>query len=1124
MKKRTILIFAMLVFLAALLICAGASAQTYVRQGDLLEDGSLGYVIKVTRNDMTNGLENVEVTVKGSCAIPKCDESLMYTINQALIEMNAAEHPIDVFRIDEGITAIGEGAFMGGRDIGHLIIADSVVSIGKQAFYNERIVHLTLGGKVRTIGAEAFRGTALIEDVLYLPESLVDMPENSFESYMPYYCTVIVREGSEAEALCRLYGWKYTAVRSPASQALNDLCRQVNALVDVPERYRTKAVELLWALYPNASRCAELSAYIEDEAAALHEAMRDNSLSVTEITGFVSCFKTKANAMGVTVTSSVTRVNTYPAVRLCVTIPGCDPVEILFYRTGTQDWTLNFERYEHEYAEKQNGPEYEWYTTSEGAVVTAYTGQDTIVHVPSRLGGSPVIAVASEAFTLKRATYSPDYTVSAKYQPITAIYLPEGLKYIEANAFMWMDELETVSLPSTLEYIGESAFMYTGITSPVLPDGLEYIGSKAFMGCTAIKMVEIPDSVTYLGSAAFSSCSALAQVRLSSSLTEIDDHTFFSTMLMEVIIPENVTRIGNYAFYGARIQGVAFENDVAEIGDYAFADNRIANTLYLPSSLVTIGEYAFAGNELTEPPRMPEGLETIGAFAFENSGAYSEVVIPSTVTSIGLCAFNGVEDFAEYEVNAGNTAYKAMNGILYSVDGKTLVAYPAYKPGTSFTTPASVTGIAEYAFCNNEMLTYLRVSEGVTECGEGAFSSMQELIELVLPSTLTVIPQSAAYGCQQLQELTLGANTVNIGEHAFADCGITYIDIPASVRVIGWNAFANCPITNLELHYGLEFIGMNAFSGCSVYWLSIPDSVRYAGKDAFGEVNELTVSASIGKLEKVVRRGEYLYSIWIPATVQSWSSDWDELDPLLPGSTRVVHGITYLKNGEKSCAKRFAEEYDFYFVDDNDSYGGDAVMFGQASVTVHTGEMFTIRPLNYNTDNEDDYILGWENNWVPYYVEYIGNDNGVLYFRALKPGSGAFFDIWDGHSATAACLEINVVEPVGSTFIIPENVTRIEPEAFKGTKAYRVVIPDGTTYIGREAFANCPELTVVEIPMSVSYIADRAFPETVYGESTGVMILCGKYSYAAQYAMDNGFDAYYTDTHEYVRGEDQYWD
>ncbi len=58
---------------------------------------------------------------------------------------------------------------------------------------------------------------------------------------------------------------------------------------------------------------------------------------------------------------------------------------------------------------------------------------------------------------------------------------------------------------------------------------------------------------------------------------------------------------------------------------------------------------------------------------------------------------------------------------------------------------------------------------------------------------------------------------------------------------------------------------------------------------------------------------------------------------------------------------------------------------------------------------------------------------------------------------------------------LPEQLSTIDDEAFMGTEAQAIIIPDGCNRIGNLAFANSPDLIYVMIPSSVTEMAENAF-------------------------------------------------
>ncbi len=147
----------------------------------------------------------------------------------------------------------------------------------------------------------------------------------------------------------------------------------------------------------------------------------------------------------------------------------------------------------------------------------------------------------------------------------------------------------------------------------------------------------------------------------------------------------------------------------------------------------------------------------------------------------------------------------------------------------------------------------------VTEIGEYAFNSCNQLKSVSLPDTITEISVGAFRNCGALASVELPSGLKTIGDRAFQRCGFAKIDIPETVTSIGGEAFSEnenlvsvkipAGVTALEdsifsgctslseitLSEGLETIGDSAFAGCSALErIDLPESVREIGDYAFG--------------------------------------------------------------------------------------------------------------------------------------------------------------------------------------------------------------------------------------------------------------------------------------------------
>ena len=85
-------------------------------------------------------------------------------------------------------------------------------------------------------------------------------------------------------------------------------------------------------------------------------------------------------------------------------------------------------------------------------------------------------------------------------------------------------------------------------------------------------------------------------------------------------------------------------------------------------------------------------------------------------------------------------------------------------------------------------------------------------------------------------------------------------------------------------------------------------------------------------------------------------------------------------------------------------------------------------------------------------------------------------------------------------FTLPPFVSTIDVEAFCGTLAKRVLLPESVTGIRSRAFADCPNLIQIYIPESCTGIAQDAFSGV-----TGLEIFGREGSYAEFFANKYGF-------------------
>ena len=172
----------------------------------------------------------------------------------------------------------------------------------------------------------------------------------------------------------------------------------------------------------------------------------------------------------------------------------------------------------------------------------------------------------------------------------------------------------------------------------------------------------------------------------------------------------------------------------------------------LPSTLRYLGVESFCLLDFTSFT-LPEQLEVLENSAFVY--CYFNVLrIESTLPAQDvLGSFNDCIIDA-YEVPEDHPLYQAIDGVLFSKDGKTLLAYPGGRTDEHYDVPAGVEHIWPYAF-GTDYLKTISLPIGLKTIGNGAFSDCGRLQSIAVPLTVTEIGDYAFWGCVSLELVSL---------------------------------------------------------------------------------------------------------------------------------------------------------------------------------------------------------------------------------------------------------------------------------------------------------------------------------------------------------------------------------
>lgn len=244
--------------------------------------------------------------------------------------------------------------------------------------------------------------------------------------------------------------------------------------------------------------------------------------------------------------------------------------------------------------------------------------------------------------------------------------------------------------------------------------------------------------------------------------------------------------------------------------------------------------------------------------AFAGSYYLTSVTIPASILKIGgeiqgFASFSDCRSLISINVSDDNPNFCSIDGVLYSKDKKTLIAYPGAK-GNEYTIPEGTILIDEFAFsCVG--LKSITIPESVTTIGKYAFDGCSGLtgvyisdIEAWCKIDFRNSDANPLYYAKNLylnnEKVTnlVIPNTVNeIKDYTFKDCtGIASVTVGNSVKKIGRDAFLNCTgLTSVTIGNSVTSIGDAAFEGCSnlTEILSLAKTPAYAESETFYAIN-----------------------------------------------------------------------------------------------------------------------------------------------------------------------------------------------------------------------------------------------------------------------------------------------
>lgn len=338
---------------------------------------------------------------------------------------------------------------------------------------------------------------------------------------------------------------------------------------------------------------------------------------------------------------------------------------------------------------------------------------------------------------------------------LIAVVINEGITHIGDYAFYGFENIRTVcdlayanskgynfyilKYPSTLKSFGKAAFENCSALYDIVfpnrlyaPDGPSAgeIPDYAFSGCAKLAKIttqqnrsakgNLPDGINRIGKAAFSGCGKLdlpfQTLRIPYDVDIIDERAFENCVTVKTLhLIGSIEQISSSAVNGCTsLSTIYIQLGTGQGGGhdrYYIPNNYKGFELYnkVQTQLLRIMPGA-SGTEYT----VGDTVEKIGDYAF-NSCSFEKITIGAGVKEIGESVFEDCNSLLNFEVSDANQYYKSVNGVLYTKDGKTLIAYPGGRSDKSFRIPDGVTRIAKSSLYSCDALNELYIPKSVTE-------------------------------------------------------------------------------------------------------------------------------------------------------------------------------------------------------------------------------------------------------------------------------------------------------------------------------------------------------------------------------------------------------------------------
>ena len=422
----------------------------------------------------------------------------------------------------------------------------------------------------------------------------------------------------------------------------------------------------------------------------------------------------------------------------------------------------------------------------QAAAGDTFTDDNFKYFVQTEEGTAGTVSVSKQSYTVP----SGAVTIPASVTQGSVTY---SVTSIGDNAFYYIRDLESITIPDTVTLIGKTAFgMCLNLKNVVIGNGVTSIDADAFSGCRSLTSITIPRNVNSIGLRAFAGCSSLVLVVFEGDAPNAESGVFSGSTVLSTIYYMDGTSGWTASPWDSLPTVCLKQEDILII---SIASSPVNQTV-LPNTDVSFSVSARSPADLsyqwyedgvaiegaTTPVYFIENAQVAdsGSYTVTISSEYTNVSREATLDVITKRTGDPDSDF-EYTLSgraATITGYLGANwnvAIPNIIEGCLVTrigdeAFSDCSSLTSVTIPNSVTNIGDEAFWACRSLTCIVIPNGVIRIGDGAFGYCSSLTSVVVGNSVTYIDHNAFSGCSSLKHLYFESNAPNIGLCVFSGC------------------------------------------------------------------------------------------------------------------------------------------------------------------------------------------------------------------------------------------------------------------------------------------------------------------------------------------------------------------